>query len=76
MTVHPFDRPPSLPVNWATIGVLVAIAGQLVGAVALAVRIESDVAELRATTEPLRRGDLVKIENDVSWIRRQLEQER
>lgn len=66
----------TVPVTWAAIGVIMSLLLALGGSVAAFARVDAQVSELRATTEPLRRGDLVKIETDVAWIRQRLEQDQ
>lgn len=75
MTCAPLpSQTPRIGLNTATISLILAIALQFAASVAWASRQETQQAELRATTEPLRRGDLVKIQTDVAWIRERLEE--
>tara|TARA_R110002167_G_scaffold12963_5_gene54873 strand:- start:4423 stop:4659 length:237 start_codon:yes stop_codon:yes gene_type:complete len=76
MTTQPLSQTPRLGLNTATIGLILAIAIQFAMLVANGARVEAQVSDLRATTEPLRRGDLVAIQRDVSWIRENMERER
>lgn len=77
MTVQPLQSgPPRVGLNTATITLMLAIAIQFAIVVANGARVEAQVQELRTTTEPLRRGDLVKIQTDVAWIRESMERER
>ncbi len=75
MTAQPI-QPSSIALpSWAALGVCLTLAAQLAGIVMWGAKVEARTTELHATTEPLRRGDLVKIQTDVSWIRAQLERE-
>lgn len=75
MTARALRAPPAAPINWAMIGVVLAITVQLAGVVAFGARTEARVSQLQETTKPLRDGDLVAIGRDVAWIRAQLERE-
>lgn len=76
MTAQPIQSASITLPSWAALGFCLALAGQLVGLVIWGAKVEARTTELHATTEPLRRGDLVKIQTDVSWIRQELERER
>lgn len=76
MTAQPLNNTPRLGLNTATVSLILAIAIQFAIVVANGARVEAQVSDLRATTEPLRRGDLVAIQRDVSWIRENMERER
>lgn len=76
MTAQPLNTTPRLGLNTATVSLILAIAIQFAIVVANGARVEAQVTDLRATTEPLRRGDLVAIQRDVSWIRENMERER
>lgn len=76
MTTQPLQTQPRVGLNTATIGLILAIAVQFAIVVANNTRVEAQVSDLRQTTEPLRRGDLVAIQRDVAWIRENLERER
>jgi hypothetical protein len=76
MTAQPLNTPPRLGLNTATVSLILAIAIQFAIVVANGARVEAQVTDLRATTEPLRRGDLVAIQRDVAWIRENMERER
>lgn len=76
MTAQPISQTPRLGLNTATVGLMLAILIQFAIVVANGARVEAQVSDLRATTEPLRRGDLVAIQRDVSWIRENMERER
>lgn len=68
--------PPSTslpPWIWAALSFALALAVQMAGLIAWGARVEARQAELHATTQPLRDGDLVKIQTDVAWIRAELE---
>jgi hypothetical protein len=77
MTTQPLQSPPigvSIP-PWAALTFALALAVQLVTVVSWGARVEARTSELYATTEPIRRGDLVAIQRDVAWIRERLERE-
>lgn len=77
MTSQPLPAPAAsitLP-TWTALTFALALAVQLVAVVSWGARVEARTAELHATTEPLRRGDLVRIQTDVAWIRDRLERE-
>ncbi len=76
MTAQPLNSTPRLGLNTATVSLILAIAIQFAIVVANGARVEAQVSDLRATTEPLRRGDLVAIQRDVAWIRENMERER
>jgi hypothetical protein len=76
MTAQPLNTTPRLGLNTATVSLILAIAIQFAIVVANGARVEAQVTDLRATTEPLRRGDLVAIQRDVAWIRENMERER
>lgn len=76
MTAQPINSTPRLGLNTATVSLILAIALQFAIVVANAARVEAQVTDLRTTTEPLRRGDLVAIQRDVSWIRENMERDR
>ena len=76
MTAQPLNSTPRLGLNTATVSLILAIAIQFAIVVANGARVEAQVTDLRATTEPLRRGDLVAIQRDVAWIRENMERER
>ena len=76
MTAQPLNATPRVGLNTATISLILAVAVQFALVVANGARVEAQVTELRATTEPLRRGDLVAIQRDVAWIRENMERER
>jgi hypothetical protein len=76
MTAQPLNPTPRLGLNTATVSLILAIAIQFAIVVANGARVEAQVTDLRATTEPLRRGDLVAIQRDVAWIRENMERER
>lgn len=61
--------------SWAALMFFLALGVQLVAVVSWGARVEARTSELHATTEPIRRGDLVKIQTDVAWIRERLERE-
>lgn len=79
MNAHSLHAPsptPNLPAwIWAALSFGLALVVQLAGVVAWGATVETRVDEVQATTEPLRRGDLVKIQTDVTWIRERLEAE-
>ncbi len=77
MTIRPLhlQPQPSVPITWAALGVILALMTTFgTSAIALG-RVNERVANLQETTKPLRDGDLVKIQTDVTWIRAQLERE-
>lgn len=76
MTAQNLNTTPRLGLNTATVSLILAIAIQFAIVVANGARVEAQVTDLRATTEPLRRGDLVAIQRDVSWMRENMERER
>ena len=75
MTSQPLQSQSITLPSWAALGFCLALAAQLAGLVIWGAKVEARTTELHATTETLRRGDLVKIQTDVSWIRAQLERE-
>lgn len=76
MTAQPLQSPGRIAVpTWAALSFALALAVQLVSIVVWGAKVEARTTEIHATTEPLRRGDLVKIQTDVAWIRSQLERE-
>jgi len=75
MTAQPLQSSSITLPSWAALSFTLAIAAQLVGVVIWGAKVEARTNEIHATTEPLRRGDLVKIQTDVAWIRSQIERE-
>lgn len=73
---QPPGQTPRISLNTATVGLILAIAIQFAFVVASGARVQAQVADLRTTTEPLRRGDLVAIQRDVAWIRENMERDR
>lgn len=75
MTTQPLQSQSIALPSWAALAFCLALAAQLAGIVIWGAKVEARTTELHDTTAPLRRGDLVKIQTDVSWIRAQLERE-
>ena len=75
MTAQPLHASPPQPVNYAALGFALALLVQFAVAVSFAASVNADVRELKVTTQPLRDGDLVRIQTDVAWIRTRLEKE-
>lgn len=76
MTAQPYNSGPSVSaINWTMVGIAVALMVQFAGAVSFAARAEAQITELKDSTKPLRDGDLVRIQTDVSWIRERLEKD-
>lgn len=79
MTARSLNAPPVLPnwpINWAFVGIVIAVMVHYTVAVSFASRVEARVHKLEEVTEPIRRGDLVQIQTDVRWIREQYERDR
>lgn len=76
MTVSsPSVPPPPAPVNWPRAAFLWAASITIAGWVAVGAQASYRIDALEKRTEPLAAGDLVRLQNDVAWIRRHLEQE-
>lgn len=77
MTVRPLHLQPqsSIPISWAAIGVIATMLVTFGTSVAALARVSERVDHLQETTQPLRDGDLVKIQTDVAWIRERIERE-
>lgn len=76
MTAQPLHVSPPQPVNYAAAAFALALLVQFAAAVSFGAGAHADIRELKATTQPLRDGDLVRIQTDVAWIRQRLEQEK
>lgn len=77
MTSLPLQPPSSRAlVNWTAVSAIAVLLIQFAGVVTFGARASAEIAELKTTTQPLRDGALVKIETDVAWIRREMEQEK
>lgn len=77
MTTLPLDPPsPRQVINWTAVSAIVVLLIQFAGVVTFGARASAEITELKATTQPLRDGALVKIETDVAWIRAEMEEEK
>lgn len=65
---------PPAPVNWPKVAFLWAASVTIAGWVAVGAQASYRLDALEKRTEPLAAGDLVRLQNDVAWIRRHLEQ--
>jgi hypothetical protein len=76
MTAQPLHASPPQPINYPALALALALLVQFAAAVSFGSGAHADIRELKATTQPLRDGDLVRIQTDVAWIRQRLEQEK
>lgn len=76
MTVaNPSVPAPPAPVNWQKVAFLWAASVTVAGWVALGATGNQRLTALEERTQPLADGDLVRVQNDVTWIRQHLERE-
>lgn len=74
MTDFPMHAPrPAMAINWAAVSAIAVLLIQFAAAVTFGASASAEIRELKSTTEPIRRGDLVAIQTDVAWIRKQME---
>ena len=77
MTSVPLEPPSARAVvNWAAVSAIAVLLIQFAGVVTFGAKANAETSELKATTQPLREGALVKIETDVAWIRQEMERGR
>lgn len=69
--------PPTLSaqINWSKVATVFAMATALAGTVAAYGRLDQKVLVIEDRTRPLANGDLVRVQQDVAWIRSRLERE-
>lgn len=70
----PVYTPPH-PINWTKVAFIFAAAVAIAGWVASYARADYRLVVLEARTAPLANGDLVRLQQDVTWIRQRLERE-
>lgn len=66
---------PPAPLNWAKIAFLFGAGVTVAGWVAFGAQLAQRVQVVEVRTEPLANGDLVRVQQDVAWIRQRLERE-
>lgn len=75
MTAPAPTYPPAAPVNWTKVAFIFAVVVAMAGWVASYARADQRLTVVEALTAPLAAGDLVRLQQDVAWIRRHMEQE-
>ena len=66
---------PPAPINWPKVAFLWAASITVAGWVAMGATANQRLHTLEQRTQPLADGDLVRVQNDVAWIRGHLERE-
>lgn len=75
MTATTPNYQPPYPVNWTKVAFIFAAVVAMAGWVASYARADQRLVVVETLTAPLASGDLVRVQQDVAWIRQRLERE-